>query len=309
MTEPIARIKISLTSDCNLRCAYCAIDKDRGERADVQALLAALTPLLRAGGSVALIGLYGGEPMADYAAVSAIIAKASRLAGRLGKELRFSMATNGLLLERRHLRFLRARGVEVCISVDGPNRDERMFADGRGSFEAVAAKLKLVFAEMPGRKLTALQGVHPGNAARFEENFRAILGLGFTNVNLEMIQGPPWNEQARGAFVRGFASARRILLSRAMSTAPIFLQSVNRALALAAGAAVAPAVELLPSGAPSRTPYPFVHVAAGARASLAAGARMVECRDRLSLRLAKELLSRRGARAYRVAAARRGLSI
>ena len=135
MIEPIARVKISLTSDCNLRCAYCAIDKERGERADVPALMAALAPLLRAGGRVALVGLYGGEPMADYAAVSAIIAKASRLAGRLGKELRFSMATNGLLLERRHLRFLRSREVEVCISVDGPRRDERAFADGRGRSE------------------------------------------------------------------------------------------------------------------------------------------------------------------------------
>ena len=293
--------KIALTSDCNLRCTYCLIDKDRGESMNRDSISNTLSTIIDSPGRDKSIGIYGGEPMLRRDDVEFLIRRARALGMRHGKSVRISVATNGLLLDERALDFFLAHEVALCVSIDGRHNDRaRMYSNGRGSLKPLLRKLELVFSRMPDRLVMALQGVAAQGAESMTENFGYLHALGFRNVNLEVIQGFVWHDARRREFARGLAELGERVLACARTDDPVFLHFVNRDLRrLRAGRPDPATMEFDPAGRKSSIPYPFLHDSQdNARAArdeaFRPGNEVLALRQAFSLALARQILSLRG---------------
>lgn len=292
------RARIAITSDCNLRCSYCFIDKERGERMSRSAARAVLDELISSPGPLKVIGIYGGEPMTRWPLLEEMILRARFLEKERGKTVRLSVATNGLLLDAASLGFFRRERVHLCISLDGRFHDRyRRHGDGRGSARQAERGAALAASILPPEQLTALQGVHPQAVSGMAADFSRLLSLGFRNVNFEMIQGPAWTRSARSLFSRRFARVRARVEGSIRDGVPAFLQPVNRMLFHSiSGSEDRPALQVHPSGRFSDMPYPFAHAEARFRAESLGS--ILELRQRAASALARRLLllgGRRGA--------------
>ena len=135
---------LHVTSQCNLRCAYCyaprsdeAMDWETGRAAVDGVFRSALTNGFRA----VKLKYAGGEPTLNFALVRLLHERAQALSARHNLELRAVVLSNGTVLTGEMIDWLRSEGVRLMISLDGigaAHDAQRPFADGRGSFAQVA---------------------------------------------------------------------------------------------------------------------------------------------------------------------------
>jgi uncharacterized protein len=191
-----ATLVLMLTERCNLACRYCyeaaaaespcAAAPTPSRRMSVATALRAIDFLLSHAGSRSSVTVvfFGGEPLLELSTIRAAVAHARARAAALGKEVHFSLTTNGTLVTDEAVGFLREAGVSVCVSVDGPapiHDRNRRFASGRGSYSEVRRGLSRLLAE----------GVRPPVAARVTlsrgagdvvEIYDHLRGLGIDDV-------------------------------------------------------------------------------------------------------------------------------
>src|SRR5437773_5350989 len=94
---------------------------------------------------VAHITFFGGETLLNFPVLKKTIAYARQRGAELGKNVDFSLTTNGTLLKPEIIEFLAENRVGVTISIDGPREMQdkfRVFHNGAGSYDVVAPKIK-----------------------------------------------------------------------------------------------------------------------------------------------------------------------
>jgi len=143
---------------CNLACDYCYVYTlaDQSWRTRPKTMS---EPVVRAtaeriaehagrhGLASVTVVLHGGEPLLTGPDLLGVVATTIRAALPAATSARFTMQTNGVLLNERALRMLGAHGIRVGISLDGPPGDHdrhRRHADGRGSHAEVRRALALL---------------------------------------------------------------------------------------------------------------------------------------------------------------------
>jgi sulfatase maturation enzyme AslB (radical SAM superfamily) len=149
---------LALTSGCNLRCRYCYQDLRRAGPMDWEAASAGLDVLLASGSRQPEVLLYGGEPLLEPLLIRKIL-KYVHDRQRPGTSVRFTLSTNGILLDGKVAALLARNHVRTELSFDGvaTAQDER----GPGTFASL------------DRLLLTLRRDHP----RF---FREDLGVRIT---------------------------------------------------------------------------------------------------------------------------------
>ncbi len=136
---------LHVTNACNLRCAYCYLDKT-DEAMDETTGRAAVEAIFRSGvrhgfRSVKL-KYAGGEATLNFRLVRVLHEYAVARANQTGLDLREVVLSNGVALSHSMLDFIRETGMRLMISLDGVGEahdKQRAFANGRGSFALVAA--------------------------------------------------------------------------------------------------------------------------------------------------------------------------
>jgi len=135
---------LHVTDACNLRCSYCYVSKS-GEPMDEKTGRAAVDGVFRSalahGFRAVKLKYTGGEPTLNWPLVRSLHRRAHLLAARHNLELREVVLSNGTLLTDEMMDWLRGEGARLMISLDGvgaAHDAQRPFADGRGSFAAVA---------------------------------------------------------------------------------------------------------------------------------------------------------------------------
>ncbi len=94
---------------------------------------------------VAHVTFFGGETLLNFPVLQKTIAYARQRGAELGKQVDFSLTTNGTLLKPDIIEFLAENHVGVTISIDGPKEVQdkfRVFHNGTGSYDVVAPKIK-----------------------------------------------------------------------------------------------------------------------------------------------------------------------
>ena len=143
-----AGILLMMTQACNLACTYCyAGDGSYGSNQKVMPLTDALKAvdlmLERAPKRKSFtIVFFGGEPLLNFNGIRQVVAYCEEQESKRDLHFRYSMTTNGTILDDEIVAFLKEKSFELMVSFDGPGQGSRPFADGRSSAERVRASLR-----------------------------------------------------------------------------------------------------------------------------------------------------------------------
>jgi len=142
--QPTLTAWLHVTNACNLRCAYCYLDKT-GEAMTEEVGRAAVDAVFRSaqanGFGAVKLKYAGGEPSLNFDLVRTLHEYARHKASRAGLQLRAVMLSNGVALMPKMLDWLRDENVRLMISLDGvgsAHDAQRTFINGRGTFDLVA---------------------------------------------------------------------------------------------------------------------------------------------------------------------------
>ncbi len=195
----ITSAMLVVTHGCNLRCRYCFVQKEPQRMTLETAKDAArflMANVRASGGGTPEINFFGGEPMLEFDTV--IKPLVEWIHDELGEPFRFSITTNGTLLNDGRIRFMKRHGFGLLLSVDGnkPVQDyNRPYADGRGSFDALKPIVPEVLAAWPGTtfRMTAI----PETCGHLFESVMWASAQGFTNFFVTPNVFEPWDEASR----------------------------------------------------------------------------------------------------------------
>jgi uncharacterized protein len=188
---------LMLTYSCNLACRYCYEDREEGcippaeeggtpRQMSPESLRESIGFLLEQSGASRKVSvvLFGGEPLLRFPLLRTAVQEARAMANARGKEISFSLTTNGTLLTREIAGFLKENGVSVCVSVDGPREVHdvnRPYASGRGSYDDVERGIAYLMEDRNGHPLAARVTLGHG-AVDVRKTFDHLRGLGFDEV-------------------------------------------------------------------------------------------------------------------------------
>lgn len=141
------KVTLSLTHRCNLSCKYCY--SGRAHKKDMSFAIGQKIVDFAMGITPAEQKIefcfFGGEPLLCFDLMKEIIGYIREEEKQARNLIRLSVTTNGTLLTRSVLDFLKNEDVDFCISIDGPahvHDINRCYKDGHGSFAEVARKLR-----------------------------------------------------------------------------------------------------------------------------------------------------------------------
>ena len=190
---------IHIAHSCNLNCAYCFASqgKYQGERAlmSLEVGKRALDFLIENSGNRRNleVDFFGGEPLMNFDVVKEMVAYARSREKETGKNFRFTLTTNGVLIDDDVIDFANREMSNVVLSLDGRKEiHDRYRVDyaGKGSWERIVPKFqKLV--EARGGKNYYMRGTFTHANPDFLKDIQTMLDLGFTELSMEPVVCAP----------------------------------------------------------------------------------------------------------------------
>lgn len=197
--SPIKAICLHVAHGCNLRCRYCfAGDGQYGDQA--AALMSeevgkkAIDYLLAHSESRKNleVDFFGGEPLLNLPMVEKTVAYARSKELEYGKRFRFTITTNGMLLDEHTIEFINREMHNVVLSVDGResvNDHMRQTPSGGGSYQKILPKFQqLVKARGDGQYY--VRGTFTAHNMDFSEDVYSLYNAGFDQISVEPVVSP-----------------------------------------------------------------------------------------------------------------------
>lgn len=155
LNRKMSKITLQITQKCNFRCKYCVYTPKEKMKQRTHSQKSMSWEIAKAAvdflwdhsvdSKRVNVGFYGGEPLIEFPLIQRVIRYSQELF--YGKELSFSITCNGSLLTPEIIRYFSENSVDLMISLDGPkeiNDKNRVFANGKGTFDIVMDKISLV---------------------------------------------------------------------------------------------------------------------------------------------------------------------
>ena len=190
---------LHIAHTCNLNCAYCFASQGKyhGDRAVMSFEVGkqALDFLIANSGTRRNleVDFFGGEPLMNFDVVKQLVAYARSIEKEHGKNFRFTLTTNGLLIDDDVIDFANREMSNVVLSLDGRKEiHDRYRVDyaGNGSWERIVPKFqKLV--EARGGKGYYMRGTFTHANPDFLKDIQQMLDLGFTELSMEPVVCAP----------------------------------------------------------------------------------------------------------------------
>ena len=184
---------------CNLNCAYCFASQGKyhGERAVMSLDVGkrALDFLVENSGTRRNleVDFFGGEPLMNWEVVKELVRYAREREKEVNKHFRFTLTTNGLLIDDDVIDFCNREMHNVVLSLDGRKEIHdkwRVDYAGNGSWERIVPKFqKLVQAR--GGKNYYMRGTFTHNNPDFLKDIQTMLDLGFNELSMEPVVAAP----------------------------------------------------------------------------------------------------------------------
>ena len=195
---------LHVAHSCNLNCAYCFASQGKyhGDRAIMSFAVGkrALDFLIEhsAGRRNLEVDFFGGEPLMNFDVVKQLVAYARSREQECGKNFRFTLTTNGMLIDDDVIDFANREMSNVVLSLDGRKEiHDRFRVDyaGKGSWERIVPKFqKLV--EARGNKNYYMRGTFTHANPDFLKDIEEMLRLGFTELSMEPVVCAPEDPSA-----------------------------------------------------------------------------------------------------------------
>ncbi len=176
LSRNVEKVTIQLTQDCNFRCSYCPYTNGVATQRKHEHKSMSLDMAKRCidflkercvDSMLVFIGFYGGEPLLEFDKLKEIVSYAEQVFK--GRELMFTISTNGSLLTEDKIQYLIDHKIDRLISIDGPeqiNDKNRVFADKKtGTFQTVIKQIEKFYRYWPEefRKTSVNMVMDPSN--------------------------------------------------------------------------------------------------------------------------------------------------
>lgn len=186
---------LHMAHDCNLRCRYCFASTGdfHGERSlmPLNVAKAAMDFLIKKSGSRKNleVDFFGGEPLMNFDVVKRTVEYGRSLENKYNKNIRFTITTNGLLLNQEILDFINKEMNNVVVSIDGrPEIHDRMRKTVKGgpSFNLIAPNA-LKIAQSRNQEKYYVRGTFTAFNTDFSKDVEFLADYGFKQLSLEPV--------------------------------------------------------------------------------------------------------------------------
>lgn len=184
---------------CNLRCPYCFAGqgKYKGESAlmSFETGKRAFDFLIANSGTRRNleVDFFGGEPLMNWDVVKRLVGYARSIEKQYNKNFRFTLTTNGMLIDDDVIDFCNREMSNVVLSLDGRkevNDRFRVDGGGKGSYDTIVPKFKRLV-EARGGKNYYMRGTFTHNNVDFTNDVLHMADLGFTELSMEPVVCSP----------------------------------------------------------------------------------------------------------------------
>lgn len=190
---------LHIAHDCNLACRYCFAEE--GEYHGRRALMSfevgkkALDFLIANSGNRRNleVDFFGGEPLMNWKVVKDLVAYGREQEKLHNKHFRFTLTTNGVLLNDEIMEFCNKEMGNVVLSLDGRkevNDKMRPFRNGAGSYDLIVPKFQK-FAESRNQMNYYVRGTFTHHNLDFADDAIHFADLGFKQMSIEPVVAPP----------------------------------------------------------------------------------------------------------------------
>ena len=196
LTEaPIKSMCLNISHDCNLRCEYCfAAQGDFGHGRKLMPFevgKAAIDFLIKHSANRHNLELdfFGGEPLMNLDVVKKVVEYARSIEKEHNKNFRFTMTTNGILLDDDSIDFINREMSNVVLSLDGRkevNDRLRPTVNKKGSYDIIVPKYQKLVAER-GDKEYYVRGTFTKYNLDFTDDVMHLNELGFDQISVEPV--------------------------------------------------------------------------------------------------------------------------
>ena len=195
----IKALCLHVAHTCNLNCSYCFASQGNyhGDRAvmSLEVGKRALDFLIENSGSRhnLEVDFFGGEPLMNFDMIKELVAYARKREKEANKNFRFTLTTNGVLVDDDVIEFANKEMSNVVLSLDGrKDVHDRFRVDyaGNGSWEKIVPKFQK-FVEKRGNKSYYMRGTFTHFNPDFVKDIEEMLKLGFTELSMEPVVCSP----------------------------------------------------------------------------------------------------------------------
>ena len=195
----IKALCLHVAHTCNLNCSYCFASQGKyhGDRAVMSFEVGkqALDFLVANSGTRRNleVDFFGGEPLMNFDVVKQLVAYARSIEKEKGKNFRFTLTTNGMLVDDDVIDFANRECHNVVLSLDGRKEiHDRYRVDyaGRGSWEQIVPKFQK-FVKERGNKGYYMRGTFTHANPDFLKDIQTMLDLGFSELSMEPVVSAP----------------------------------------------------------------------------------------------------------------------
>ncbi len=197
--DVVKALCLHVAHTCNLNCGYCFASQGKyhGERAlmSFEVGKQALDFLMDHSGARKNleVDFFGGEPLMNWDVVKRLVRYARSVEKARGKNFRFTLTTNGMLIDDDVIDFANREMSNVVLSLDGRreiNDATRVDYAGRGSYDRIVPRFqKLVKAR--GGKNYYMRGTFTHRNPDFTKDVFHMADLGFTELSMEPVVCAP----------------------------------------------------------------------------------------------------------------------
>ncbi len=188
---------LHIAHDCNLACKYCFAEE--GEYHGRRALMSyevgkkALDFLVENSGNRhnLEVDFFGGEPLMNWQVVKDLVAYGRELEKTNNKRFRFTLTTNGVLLNDEVQEFVNREMDNVVLSLDGRkevNDKMRPFRNGKGSYDLIVPKFQKL-ADSRNQEKYYIRGTFTRENLDFSKDVLHFADLGFKQISIEPVVG------------------------------------------------------------------------------------------------------------------------
>lgn len=189
---------LHVAHSCNMDCEYCFAGK--GEYHGDAGLMSyetgkkAIDYLVEnsPGRKNLEVDFFGGEPLLNWQVIKKLVDYGRSLEKSTGKNFRFTLTTNGLLIDDDVIDFCNREMSNVVLSLDGSrdtNDRMRKTKQGKGTYDLIVDKF-IDFAKRRGQKDYYIRGTFTGKNLHFAEDIIHMANLGFKELSMEPVVAP-----------------------------------------------------------------------------------------------------------------------
>ena len=200
----IKALCLHIAHTCNLNCSYCFASQGKyhGDRAlmTFEVGKQAFDFLIANSGTRKNleVDFFGGEPLMNFEVVKQLVAYARSIEKEKGKNFRFTLTTNGVLLDDDVTDFLNREMNNVVLSLDGRKEVHDHFRRdyaGNGSYDRIVPNFQR-FVEKRGGKGYYVRGTYTHENTDFTNDILHMADLGFRELSMEPVVCPPGDPYA-----------------------------------------------------------------------------------------------------------------